>query len=458
MDEDIFFSNFSYDPHTYYFLYIGELKSSALIVFLQDVLQRRMQCPVEGIAIVPDILDQYNYRNVIALSPMLTETSRTNGERVSFRTDPARFFAMVSRHSHVLSLVDRILSRQEQLYLYMYESDPHMTLDQRDRVILIGPDKDLAHRLNNKAVQFQLLERAVPVVDFRICSSFQEMLQTAESLWDTWEDGIFVSRMYSAAGTASTIAQSVNDILACFTEDDSGFLLSRYIPHEFDPTVLGVVANDEEVYIAGVADQRIEDGNRFVGSTYPSILPDDIIAALEHHTRTIGRIIGRLGYRGIFGCDFLVDRENQIRFLEINARKQGTTLEFCYTLEQMLPPESPMLPELEFYAVTQNRFPNRTREIDLHPGICWGTYNYKARRRCCSRGYIPQNPHEREAFAKVARGELLKDFVILEHIGAGQVILPGTFVARAVSVATNREDVELGLQQAREFIELTIHH
>ncbi|BCO09059.1 hypothetical protein GF1_14350 [Desulfolithobacter dissulfuricans] len=56
----------------------------------------------------------------------------------------------------------------------------------------------------------------------------------------------------------------------------------------------------------------------------------------------------------------------------------------------------------------------------------------------------------------MAKGELLKDFVILEHIGSGLTVLPGTFLARIVSVARNRRDVEEGLRQGKEIIELTI--
>jgi hypothetical protein len=211
------------------------------------------------------------------------------------------------------------------------------------------------------------------------------------------------------------------------------------------------------VYIAGVADQIILDGNRFVGSTYPSQLPADIQQKLIEYTRKVGRVMGREGFRGIYGCDYLITVDGEIRFLEINARKQGTTLEFCYTLEQSLPETAPTLPELEYHAVVDHRFPPTTRELDHNrKRIHWGTYNYKVMQQYRTRGYIPQNPYEREAFFKVAGGELLKDFVIIEHIGSDYIVLPGTFLARVVSVARSHEDVEEGIRQAREFIELTI--
>ena len=456
MDDELFFSNVTYDPDIYYFLYIGELKNHGLGRFLARMFSRRTGRRAECLSIVPDILHQYNYRNLIVprQTPVLAADS---GLPVSFRTDSAHFMAMVSNHPAIQHLIDQILASQDHLYITMYESVPQMTLDEQDRVSLLGPDKELAYRFNNKAFQYQLLAGEVPVVDFRICRSMRELLAVTEELRPQWRDGIFVSRPYSAAGAASAITRSSQDIVRAFGMDDGEFLVSRYIPHRFDPTVLAVVANSEDVYIAGVADQRIEDGNRFVGSTYPSILPREIIAELKEYTRRIGRIMGRAGYRGIFGCDFLVDADMRVRFLEINARKQGTTLEFCYALEQILPPGTPSLPELEYHAVLESRFPVGTREPDdaVTP-LCWGTYNYKLAEQRVTCGYIPQNPHEQESFHRVAHGELFKDYVILEHIGSRHLVMPGTFLARAVSVARDLDDVREGLDQARRMIELTV--
>lgn len=116
-----------------------------------------------------------------------------------------------------------------------------------------------------------------------------------------------------------------------------------------------------------------------------------------------------------------------------------------------------MLPELEYYAVTESSFPPHTVEMNgNHHGINWGTYNYKITSPQLTKGYIPQNPYERETFKKIARKELIKDFVILEHLGTNFLVSPGTFLARVVSVARCREDVAEGLCQGVGFIQQTI--
>ncbi len=459
MSDEILFSNFTYDPDTYYFIYIGDIKAYGLNYFLRDMFARTLQKSVEFIAIVPDLFAQYNYDNIIVINPLISDYRKKYGEQLSFRLDGAVFMQSVSASPVVRQLIDKILENQNHLYLNLYESKPEMTLDELDRVTLLGPDKKLANRFNNKVVQYEMLKDHIPVIEFRLCEGMVELLETTARLRTRWTDGIFVTRAYSAAGAGSAVTESSEDIERNFSGCSSNelFLISPYLPHTFDPTVLGVVANESDVYIAGVADQRIEGGNRFVGSTYPSVLPEDKLDELKDITRKTGRILGRHGYRGIFGCDYLIDRENEIRFLEINARKQGTTLEFCYTLQQSLPLGSPILPELEYYAVTENRFPANTLELKGNENnVHWGTYNFKLLKQRRTQGYIPQNPHEEEMFQNVAAKKLFKDFVILEHIGSNYTVLPGTFLARVVAVAKNHDDVKEGLHQGITFIEQTV--
>jgi len=458
MDEELFYSNFSYSPDVFYFLYVGELKNHDLNYYLQDVLARRLDRPVSFLSLVPDILSRYNYPNIVAHSPLLSTQRDMYGDHVSFRTDIKKFMEMVSNHPLILDIIEKILTHQNELFVSMFESMPEMTLDRLPGVVVLGPEKALARELNNKAVQLKLLQDEIPVVDFRLCSSFAELLDISEQLRAVWQDGIFVSRLYSAAGAASAITFSKTEIMDKFGDRNSAFLLSRYIPHTYDPTVLAVVAGEDEVYIAGVADQCIEGGNRFVGSTWPTVLPEELVDDLHRYTRRVGQVLACRGYHGIFGCDYIVDRENQVKFIEINARKQGTTLEFCYALEQILPAGSPSLLELEYCAVQEGRFPENTVEPPSVPSsaFCWGTYNHKISTKVLTTEQLPQHRHEREIFGKVARKELASEAVLLEHVGADQTVLPGTFLARTVAVGHDMQTVHTELRLAREKITHTI--
>lgn len=455
---DIYFSNYQLQDNVHYFLYIGELKNYGLNIFLKESLARIENRQFDFISIVPDIFEQYDYENLIVVNPEAEDYTCRYGRSVSCRIPANIFMSSVSENQQVRALVQKLLSRQRNLYIYMYESMPEMTLDAIPGVSILGPDSNIASRLNSKVYQYQHLKKLVPVVDFAICSDLNDLIKTTDKLWPQWKDGIFVSLEYSAAGANSIIARSSRDIIERFHEENETYLISRNIPHNYDPTVLAVVANEKDIYIAGVADQRIERGTRFTGSTFPTRLSGETVGALNTITRIVGKWLVKEGYRGIYGCDFLVDHQEKVFFLEVNARKQGTTMEFCCTLEQNLPWGSPLLPELEYYAVTQGRFPDNTVEMkDNVKNIYWGTYNYKIDNMVFTEGYIPQHSREREAFKKVADNRLQKDFLILEHIGNDFIVAQGSFLGRIVALGHDQSGVQQGLKLGKKTIELTVN-
>ncbi len=454
----IIFSNFEYHPDKYYFIYVGELKTYGINLFLIDALKKIYpDKDIDFIAIVPDVFEQYDYDNVIVINPVIEKyKNKTSKRRVSCRITALEFYTAVSYNKYVNHTLDTILKNQKELYVYMYESSPYLKLLEHEKINLIGPDPFLVTKFNNKIFQYENLNKIVPIAEHQICKNFNELIDKVKEYRKIWDDGIFVSSEYSAGGSNSLIAYNHREVEKYFKGIEGNYLITKYIPHKYDPTVLGVVGNQEDIYIAGVADQRIVDGNKFTGSTYPSILPKETIDLLKEYTRVVGRFMGQMGYRGIFGCDYIVDEDLNIYFVEINARKQGTTIEFCCTLENCLPQGAANLPELELYSVLYNKFPDHTIEPENCDNIHWGTYNFKVTTNTITEGYIPQFRSERELFKKIAKKKLRKDFMVLEHIGNDFIITTGTFLARVVSVALSRQDMIDGIRFGKRLIENTI--
>jgi len=350
---EIYFSNNQLEKNTHYFLYIGSIKNYGLNIFLKEALSKIHNRKFDFISIIQDVFAQYPYPNLMVVNPRVDEFSRKHGGNGSCRIPTRDFLSSVSNNAHVQELLQKLLDRQKKVYIYMYESLPEMNFDQLPGVFIVGPDSKISERLNSKIFQYNSCKHFLPMVDFRVCNGLDDLLKTTDILWSSWTEGIFVSEEYSAGGLKSIVAHNSNDILKKFKDKRQNYLISKYLPHDYDPTVLGVVANENDTYIAGIADQFIEHGNQFVGSVFPTVLEQTSTILLENHTRKVGQWLAREGFRGIFGCDYLVDPQGRIFFLEVNARKQGTAMEFCCTLENSLPKGSAMLPELEYYAVFQ---------------------------------------------------------------------------------------------------------
>lgn len=444
-----------------YFLYIGEIKAFGLNEFVRQGLERRFKRPFMPIGICPDILARYPFDNVIVINPWARRPRVTLEGGEAERVSSGPFVAHISASRYVRSLARMLVERQERVYVWMFESRPEFhLLDDLEGLTLLGPDADLVYQLNDKTWQYENLSQVAPVVDFSIRQGREDMLSRCAEMLAASEHGVFVSCAYSAGGVSSRVVRALGEAEEKFLDPGGRFLLSRYHPHCWDPTVLGVVGGPDEVFIAGVADMNIMDGNKFRGSTFPSRLAPDTQRKLREYTRAVGRRLGELGFRGIFGCDYIVDKAGGIYFVEVNPRKQGTTMEYCCALEHLLPPGAPNMPELEIWAVLDGFFPASTVEPDhdalVAPHLHWGTFNHKIERNCVrTHNGLDQRLPERELFRRVAGGGK-SGHVILEHVGADVDVLPGTFMGRVAAVGETRKSMLAALARGKKRLESCI--
>ncbi len=452
------FQNIRLKSGTRYFLYVGEVKGRCLNEFLRESLSRLSGQEVDYISIVPDVLETYPGDNFVVINPAARAESLRLGQKVSCRIPGRDFATAVSMHPRVIELVQSLLAQQGEVLLSIFEARPEMTLVRFPGVRLLGPESRIAHTWNSKLHMYRALLGQIPIPDFRTCSSRKELLETTRRLWRQWADGLFVSLEYSAAGAFSFRAASEEELITRLGDWRPPYLVARFIPHDFDPTVLGVVANAKDVYVAAIADQQMVNINRFVGSVYPSILPPEIQRRLKELTVAVGRVMGRAGYRGIFGCDYIVNRQGDLFFVEVNARKQGTTMEMCCTLENSLPEGCANLLELEYFAVTEHRFPATARELQGNPRqIHWGTYNHKVAADVWTRQRLPQPEPERYLFRRVAEEPAAgAEHLVIEHVGADFLVKAGTFLGRVVAVGGSRSEIFKSLAEGKATLEGTI--
>ena len=432
--DPILFNSIELDPDRAYFIYVGEIKAYGLNPFLIPVLEQIYGRPVCCIAIVPDVLASYPYSNLAVLNSESYQYHRSTGLLANCRPSPGTFAEEVSSSFLAQQLLESILREQDLIYIHMFASRPEMNLIDGETVKLLGPDPTLAHHFNNKIIQYQLACRlGIPVPEGFCCGCLEEALESAQSFFRSGEE-VFISEAYSAAGSNSAFVCNCEEIQKRFVETKQPYLVTRRVPHSHDPTVLAVVANGQDVYVASVADQKMEE-NRFRGSTFPTVLKKDVVERIKKYTRLVGRYMGAQGYRGIFGCDYIVDDSGQIYFVEVNARKQGTTLESTLTMRHRLPGH-PSLPEIEFCAVTQGKLPQSLVEMDCtESDLCWGTYNVKCQEDVLAVRDIPRLQTETQIFQSVSEGTGDQSFAIVEdYVGPGIYQRAGGFVGRCISV------------------------
>jgi len=449
--QGIRYTNFNFDKSKYYLFYISELKGYGIGSFFGDAVAsikhlERDKVVVVGIA--PDVLGQYNYDNII----IVNQTTHRENQRKG----ADGFMREISHNAYIHEVIARILSNQNELLLYMFESNALMTLDQKAGIELIGPQSDIVSMLSNKIALYDIFSASIPMASYHVCHGLEALTNRAEVMLRDGQDTLFVSLEKSAAGANSMIVQSVEQIEERFSAcKEDTFLLTAFISHVSDPTSLGVVINEDEVYVAGIADQKI-NGTKFEGSIYPSQLSATIQEKLIDYTRVVGQKMASLGFRGIFGCDFIVTDKDEIYFIETNPRKQGTTMEFCCMLQKSLPEDAPNLPELEYYAVKYSKSAPDTKEPDYgNPKVYWETYNYKVRKDVSVYAYLPQYNNEREMFDNVVDHKIEKEYMVVEHAGEDFSVKKGSFLGRVISVGKNYRDIHMGIDMGKKILNCT---
>ncbi len=452
---ELIYTNVTLDPDKAYFLYVGEIKAYWLNCLMKRPLERLYGREVDFIAVVPDVLTRPSHRNLVVINSSAMNLYEKTGIHHNVRIPGSVFAAEVSANAYMNNLVDMLVDRQGSVYINMFESKETMSLVDGDSVRLVGPDPKLARFLNNKLIQYEIVKNlGIPLPSGCGNESLASALESAKRILEQGHS-VFVSGEYSAAGSNSIIADSVREIEERFGGSEEKYLVTRFLEHDHDPTVLGVVAGEDQVYIATVADQNIV-GTQFMGSTYPTVLGEETVRDLKEMTRQIGAHIGRIGYRGVFGCDYIVDSNKDIHFIEINARKQGTTLETTLTMMHHLPGH-PYFPELEFIAVTEGRLPDGTREMDLESeGLCWGTHNFKVNVDIEIHRHLTSGCTQFELFNNACKkGYTGKRYLIEDHVGDPIRQKAGGFLARIIAVADNCEDVQSALSEGAEEVKRT---
>ena len=191
-----------------------------------------------------------------------------------------------------------------------------------------------------------------------------------------------------------------------------------------------------------------------MGSTFPTVLGTETVLRLKDITRKVGSYMGSKGYRGVFGCDYIVDDSGDVYFIEVNARKQGTTMETSLAMIHNLPGR-PTFPELEMMAVLEGRLPDGLEEMNSTNGpLCWGTYNYKAVEDCIVKKYVPLSMGEENLFDNAMAGR--GGHIVLDHVGPKTRITEGGFIARVVAAGPTPDDVRKGLREGARQVQTSI--
>lgn len=449
------------DPEKAYVLFIGDSKYIGTTPLLTKRLSQEYGGKdVEIINILPNMPPPYmSDKNIVVVNSAMASLDHIICPRGCFMpVDQEDINRDVSECPETLRLVEQLLDHQGSVYINLFKHNPTLTLTEMSPDIhVIGPHSKLFDHFDDKTVQRRMVEDlGIPVPEGYIAKDFDELVEIYRSRFDndTHRGSAFVACANGFGGNGTTSVESLDDLMRSpklkARRNKDGFIISQKLDLVSSPCTLAIAANPEEVLTVSVADQ-IMDGVDYGGTVYPSAEGEELVKKMIEYTNRIGAEMSRRGYdiagqeyRGFFGVDYMVDRQGNLYFVEINPRKIGSTPETILAHRTMFP-ERISLPELEFLAVTQGSFGTDVRDYTL-PDMTWGVRGVKAKAGYRTANYVGREVPEEEVFRD---GGL----TVLDHPGHFTYLADGR-VARAVAAAHHdgnynpRDDVIEKLRQA----------
>jgi len=226
----------------------------------------------------------------------------------------------ISESPEIEALVNRLSDKQDKIFYISFTSS-FLKL-KHPKLVVIGPKQEIASKYDNKLEQYKLFRSlGLPVINFREYSDLKSVELNEKYPF-------FLTSLYTSGGCESSVIKdkpSLNKFYKHLREiNRRGHLVaSDYILDIIAvPNTNAMVVSKHDVRIISVTDQVLR-GNVYLGNIYPSLVSKTINKKICDITKKVGIHLGRLGYKGIFGCDFIIDSNDNVYINDLNPRRQG---------------------------------------------------------------------------------------------------------------------------------------
>jgi len=457
--DNVIYHKLSLDPNKAYYLYVGELRSASLCETLAEPLSSYYQKRTEQISIVQDVRRFYHNNNVIVINRDAKNLFKKTGKCCHIKIKNEDFLSQISESELLKNIFERILRHQSEIVVNVYENNINSPFQNKDKFKVISPNPQLSVKYNNKILQYEMAENiGIPVMPNQKCESLEEVTHLFKND-KRFKKKAFVTENYSAGGSNSLIVKSPEDLKLFKETNNVPYLIVKFLSSKkYDPTALAVIANEDEILVVSINDQFLKNTS-WKSSIFPSCVSPEIKKKIVKYTIKIGKEMAKDGYRGLFGVDYMIDRKENIYFVEINARKQGSSTETAFTMQNFFGNEV-CLPELETNAVWKSSFNFDIERLIKNDNLLsprnfnWGMYWVKLFGPIKVVKEIPQYARSNEdLFLKYHVYERYRKptMIISDFLGRDTYLSYG-FLGKVTSVNSSRKTVVSELRKGKRIL------
>jgi hypothetical protein len=224
----------------------------------------------------------------------------------------------LSNSEEFKNIITKILENQDRVFFMSFTSS-FLEINEKG-FIYIGPKPDIATYYDNKLNQFKLFDSlGLRHTNFRYYKN-QKEIKSSEKL------PFYISSAYSSGGLESKAVFSFEEMRE-FIDSWRDFskkqiIITDYIDNvDYFPNTTALVYGPNKVKFLTTTDQILR-GSCYIGNLYPCEASKAIQERIKKMTIEVGKAVSQKGYRGLFGCDFMVKGSN-VFIHDLNPRRQG---------------------------------------------------------------------------------------------------------------------------------------
>lgn len=217
-----------------------------------------------------------------------------------------------------LKIIEEIGKGQDEIFMIGFTSS-FLNLN-NPKIIYIGPSSEIASRYDNKLNQFRFFD------SLGLKNTNCRAYDNVDDLKKNEAFPFYISLMYSSGGCASKAIFNLSELDAFIEKWGNlcrgGLLVTDYIQNvEFFPNATAIVSGSGKSEHLITTEQILVD-NHYIGNIYPCRADKNTKKTIKEMMIKIGKALSADGYRGLFGCDFMV-KGSEVFIHDLNPRRQG---------------------------------------------------------------------------------------------------------------------------------------
>lgn len=238
-----------------------------------------------------------------------------------------------SKSKKVKNIIDNLSLKQDFIFVNSFTSYRLDIESYSKKVINIGQDGEIIEFLDDKINQLKIFEKIkINIPEFNIFKNIYQLEKFINS--KKVQFPLFCSYNTSHGGSGNLKLDSVNDfnifkkkIKKSGYDFDGRFFLAEYIKNiKNSPSSQALMCGKNDVRVLAITDQILKDEIKFEGNIYPSNSSEKVKKEIISMTEKLGKYLSKIGFRGYFGCDFVVDQYDNVYIIELNPRRTAPYL------------------------------------------------------------------------------------------------------------------------------------